>query len=668
MFKRFSSNRRAAVAVIMAIALVPLVLLVGIAVDITFLYQSRTQTAFAAQAAATQALRIAAATYQVEVANGSIPSVAAQHAIDAGNTAGNLWFNAEVGTLIRTTLSSPTTKTTYDGYDGTANTSVNTSETPNFSATVNVTGTYPPIFDPIFNSNANWVYASNASATTSYAYAQILFMLDTSNSMLIGARQQDIETMETHAVCIPQNTVQFSPAGFDDQPLSYNTPGGNDNDYNFAPGDNTYIGFSPTDNSIVPAIPVVPNYNTGQTGTTAVGTEPPQTTTPGTPGGSAPYQMRNASNTQTGLCDNTYTGPYEPCALACHTQSTATFSLNGKSYSADLYGLARSEGVELRVDVLLSATENAIQDMIASAAISNQFAVGVYQFNVDVAPIVRGSSGDSLPEATTNLQTALKAVQNVDYNNSNYGQAALAPTAAPIPVLVTDCNTYTFPSQENCHGNTDLIQSMDHLVKGKLPTDTGAQALTASGDGSAESKPLKFLFLVTDGMEDESSLDGAADLAANPAFSGKGVMTTPDDQSALSTTPPGTGGTCTALKKLGYTIYVLYVDYLPVSQSQYYSATSNPLSQETKSSYSLSGNNLVNIADSEPDLAKGAAQGLTDAQITKNIVNDVPTANALSNCASSPSDFYTASSDTDIQTALSEMLKAALASTIRLTN
>jgi len=39
--QRFSKTRRSAIAVTMAIALVPLVLLIGIAVDVTFLSQDR---------------------------------------------------------------------------------------------------------------------------------------------------------------------------------------------------------------------------------------------------------------------------------------------------------------------------------------------------------------------------------------------------------------------------------------------------------------------------------------------------------------------------------------------------------------------------------------------------------------------------------------------------
>jgi hypothetical protein len=168
------------------------------------------------------------------------------------------------------------------------------------------------------------------------------------------------------------------------------------------------------------------------------------------------------------------------------------------------------------------------------------------------------------------------------------------------------------------------------------------------------------MFLVTDGMEGENPANGATDLLSNPNYLYKGVMTNLTDNQAV-TKSGVTPGTCTAIKKLGYTIYVLYVDYLPVSQSQYY--TQPVLSAQTKSDFP-NAKYLVDVADSEPYIAQGG----TSAQITARIAANVPTAEALAQCASAPSDFYSASSDTDIQTALNAMLKSALASTIRLTN
>jgi hypothetical protein len=104
------------------------------------------------------------------------------------------------------------------------------------------------------------------------------------------------------------------------------------------------------------------------------------------------------------------------------------------------------------------------------------------------------------------------------------------------------------------------------------------------------------------------------------------------------------------------------VDYLPVSQSQYYTQT-DEVSAQSKAEFPGVTRN-VQVADPEPYIVAGG----TSQQITTAIEKNVPTAEALVNCASSPTDFYSAASDTDIQTALNAMLKSALASTIRLTN
>jgi hypothetical protein len=97
----------------------------------------------------------------------------------------------------------------------------------------------------------------------------------------------------------------------------------------------------------------------------------------------------------------------------------------------------------------------------------------------------------------------------------------------------------------------------------------------------------------------------------------------------------------------------LYVDYYPVANDAYYT-TPTP------------GPRLTNAA-TNGDYAGDANASVQTLTYTPSISTS-PIAKALQACASSPTDFYQASSSSDIQTALSSMLKSALASTIRLTN
>jgi hypothetical protein len=170
----------------------------------------------------------------------------------------------------------------------------------------------------------------------------------------------------------------------------------------------------------------------------------------------------------------------------------------------------------------------------------------------------------------------------------------------------------------------------------------GKQALTSAGTGTTSTTPLKFMFIVTDGMEDDSPSNGSSS-----SSNVEGEMTSIAGETA------GTG-TCSSLKNtLGFTVYVLYVDYYPVANDAYYAApTPGPrtTNSATNTDYPADTNQSVQVITETPTLATS------------------PTAEALQACASSPSDFYQASSSAQIQTALAEMLKSALASTIRLTN
>ena len=637
MLRAFAATRRSAVAVIMAVSLAPLMFLVGIAIDVTFLSQTRTQTAFAAQAAATQATRIAAATYQYETnylgqaidGQTMTQTLAAQDAIAAGNAAGNLWYPAEVGTLTRGSNAPVTTLTTYDGATTGA---INTSQPPNFQAVVSDVTTYPPIFNPLFNQTKNWVYSSNATASTQFQYAEIMLMLDTSGSMLIGADESDILTMEQGSVCPSYvggkpEVISSETSGNISGVLSLQYGG----DYQYAAVDNDAVDFRGAE----------PNY--------------PATAANDTSEGCLPGTGLAAPSNYNGYTTAKYNGtvkpvPAEPCALACHNSTVKT----SDGFYADAYGLARREGVTLRLDVLFQATEEVIQDMETSEAVADQLSVGVYHFDTDVFPIVNGAtgSGGTLPEATADLASALSAVDAVDYKQT--------PSETKIPQLINGWNGTTITPTEttaNTGGDTDFPKSLQDLENGTAWSQSNGknQALTAAGNGNTQATPLKFMFIVTDGMEDDSTNNGGP--ANNSPYGNvEGEMTSISGETAGS-------GTCSYLKNtLGYTVYVLYVDYYPVASGAYYQAPT------PGGRYTNANTNGDYPADVNTNI-----QTLTEVTADQGQANDAeyanaPVAKALQACATTPTDFYEANSSSSIQTALSDMLKSALASTIKLTN
>ncbi len=153
-------------------------------------------------------------------------------------------------------------------------------------------------------------------------------------------------------------------------------------------------------------------------------------------------------------------GQGQNCAFGCH------FAANNN----DFYGLAKSNGVPLRIDVLSQAVQNVIQTISLSPA-SAQFSVGLYSFN---------ATFNTLYPSSTDLS-----------------DAALAALGMTVPVTTA--------------GN-------DADTNIPLALASAAAAIPVAGDGSTPSLPRRYLFIVTDGVADYYAANGARVIAAlNPA-------------------------------------------------------------------------------------------------------------------------------------------------------
>jgi hypothetical protein len=257
----------------------------------------------------------------------------------------------------------------------------------------------------------------------------------------------------------------------------------------------------------------------------------------------------------------------------------------------------------------------------------------------------RTGSGGSLPEATSDLASALSQVNAVDWKKT--------PSETTIPQLIYGDTNNRAPNPNNAGegGDTNFPLSLNDLEAGNafpLSSSGAKQPLTVSGSGNTATAPQKFIFIVTDGMEDDSPNNGSS--------SGQNVE---GEMTSVAGETAGTGA-CAYLKNtLKYTVYVLYVDYNPVSNISYYGFPgARPPNSYTLADYPNDTQQNTSVQN-----LSAVANGSSAPTFT-----NTPIANALQACASAKSDFYTASSSSDIQTALSNMLKSALASTIRLTN
>ncbi len=616
---KFGHDRRSAVGVIFAICLLPLVLMVAMAIDFSFFTEARSQIQIAADAAATHAVRAATGTYALETSQGVAVTTAQTDGIAAGNQAGNAWFSAQLGQL-------PTAYVTISKTNPNVDTELATSGA-GFTTTVNYTGVYPPFFNGLFNKTVNWYIIGNSKASASYNYVEILMMLDTSQSMLIGADASDILLMNDNSVCMSPLLVSQTSAQQGGNPMFYGTlyatstnpiygAGPINNGgliYQYLPADGDQVDFSPGH---------IAHY-TNSTGNSLSGTK------------NDVFGSCNAGYREPAFASSANPGGAGvPCAFACH-YSSANSTVDG--LPMDLYGQARRDGAKLRLDSVLQATEEVLTSMIDSESAANEFAVGLYQFNTNVSALTTGTTGggtgagDPNYEATYNLSTVLTNVQKIDYS--------YAPETTFPPVDTVD------------DGNTDFPNSMSNFLKG---TATKNNALTAVGTnaGKTATNPLKDLFIVTDGMNDT-----CLSCTGTPRLMGEMTGILAEKGQGLNK------AVCQPFKNLGFTIYVLYITYTPIPHITYY------LPVKT-AEYGSPSNAYVN--EDFPALANGAEADYNGSTTANQAVTSIPPdVAALQACASTTGgtvDFYTASDSKSIATAMGSMLQSAIGSAIQVTN
>jgi len=686
---------------IFCLALVPLVFFVALAIDYSFFAEARSQVQLAADAAVTHAVRAAAGTYSLEVNQSIAAATASSDAITAGETAGEKWFTAQLGQL--PTASVPTTapNSTCTGETNPCVTVAALTSGAGFSGTVTYQGNYPPFFDRIFKSSATWYITGNSNAQAQYNYVEIMMLIDTSASMLIGATPADITTLETYDVCPPTNRVSTAGmAGDTDMYIAASTRPGDIFDGDKTVNGNTINGRVYQFRSQTTSSPTSTQAPNGYGATTAqyddsfdfrqVVATGHMTWPTGDTNEGADDSTGNCYNGGTAATD--YQQPYladsvnnpgnagVPCGFACHsTNTTATGTGGYGNYTADLYGFARYIGyyqpLKLRLDYVLAATEQVITAMINNEQTSDEFSVGVYQFNTAISNNVtalvtntngtggtQGSpgnaAGDTSYEATYNLSGALKAVEGVDYE--------ITPSETALPAVVP-----LYSGQPD--GNTNFTAAVTNLVAGDA-TNAAALAAVSTTTANSKSNPQKDIFIVTDGLEDECA-----------HCTGSRVM---GEMTSVATEAPAGGltaatGSCAKFKKLGYTVYVLYIDYYPVPHYTYYvtnvtdpTATS-PTDSFTNTDYSTMTNGSIQQMTTPANLnGLTAASGTYGKYGAQSFAGDSPTETALRACASvnpngsttDPTYFYEATDAQDIGTQLNLMLETALGSAIRVTN
>jgi hypothetical protein len=318
-------------------------------------------------------------------------------------------------------------------------------------------------------------------------YVEVIMLLDNSSSMGIGAGATDIATMMKNSPCDPSNEFTSTTGVASNYSNIVNIPYG---DY-LCSYYGTYDGQNAPWNA--PSCPFSPG-NTAYTYQSANGTYTPATGNFTCPGKAYGYSIK----------------PGAPCAFACHSDGTKSAGLGN-----DLWAMARKNGVTLRLDLLKNATQQMISAMQTRDPNGTALSLGLYTFDTGVTAIYPSPSG----EAGSNWSTASTAV-GWPPTGGSYSESGIQPAVALI-----------YSSTVSNNSNTFFVESMQTL----------AGEVTKAGSGATAAAPRKALFLITDGVYDESSSDSGA--------------------------MPSSA--CQQFKNLGYQVYVMYTTYFPLMHKWY---------------------------------------------------------------------------------------------------
>jgi Flp pilus assembly protein TadG len=170
------TDRRATIAIIFALAAIPLLGLVGLAVDFGFATQAKSQLSLAADAAAMQATVTAANAYNTGGAD-------LAQAEDLGQTAGLSWFTVQSGSLIDSASPPPAPSIAI-----TYNAGV-------FTTTLTYQVSVSTYFGRMFGVSSIAESGTSQAVISLGTFIDVSFLLDNSSSMTIASTQAGINKL-----------------------------------------------------------------------------------------------------------------------------------------------------------------------------------------------------------------------------------------------------------------------------------------------------------------------------------------------------------------------------------------------------------------------------------------------------------------------------------------
>ncbi len=334
----------------------------------------------------------------------------------------------------------------------------------------------------------------------------------------------------------------------------------------------------------------------------------------------------NRTNKGSGACDPAFTGPTTaqsnecpyPPALTGAVYTAGGVALTGIAQPVDASGycpigtgLPDTSNNGMNLDPTTGRTRNLPSAPCGFACHSDTSPLDYYTILLGARS--RGASitlrFDVVQQAAKQVVQTMQAQEQVA-NQFSLGVFTFNSAVARVHPLVGEADTNL------AQGLADIQAisppSVPDLANTNFPGAMSylVSSFSPSGDGSSPAKPRKNLFIITDGLEDYS-----------PSNRWIGQMTSPLNET-----------TCQPLKAMGFNIFVLYTPYTPLPNPFY--------------------------------LNQSNSRASVEAPITNT---GLSVAAGLQACASSASQYYQASSVSDINTALQSMLASALNTPGRLT-
>ncbi|MFB0488067.1 Flp pilus assembly protein TadG [Methylobacterium sp. OAE515] len=201
------------------------------------------------------------------------------------------------------------------------------------------------------------------------------------------------------------------------------------------------------------------------------------------------------------------------CAFACHLLNS-----NGTENTNDNYNIAKRNNIKLRIQVLRDAVANLVTSAKSSMSLTQQFRMEMWTFSDFQTRLIQLTpSLDQVSSASTGIDLA-----------------------------------YSYPDQRD--SQTAYERAMAKMTS----------VIPASGDGVTTATPIRFLFFVTDGVQD-TPIDGAM----SNASSGFKI----NNNRFISPISPST---CQAMKNNNIRIGIIYTQYLPLYDNGFYNDNVKP--------------------------------------------------------------------------------------------